>query len=252
LNNGIEWDHVGDMKRTKAPHLPADRVVDNVQRVLVTMGVLALSIALVAFVVVLNSRPPRSERVLPPPNTELTKAKSNPKKSQSPILPPPGGVAGSNVDLSHVSSEATFADPTALRIPAIGLQTTVVALGRNPDGSAAVPSATTFTGWYDLGPVPGEIGPAVIIGHVDSYTGPGVFFNLKSLLPGDIITVIDGSAPVSFRIQQVVTYAKDDFPTDEVFGPTPDAELRLITCGGPFDRAIGHYEDNVVVYARAI
>jgi sortase (surface protein transpeptidase) len=124
-------------------------------------------------------------------------------------------------------------------------------LGRNPDGSAVVPSGTTFTGWYDLGPIPGEMGPAVIIGHVDSYTGPGVFFNLKYLLPGDMVTVDDGSVLVSFRVERVVVYPKDSFPTAAVFGPTPDSELRLITCGGPFDSSIGHYEDNVVVYADA-
>ncbi len=76
-----------------------------------------------------------------------------------------------------------------------------------------------------------------------------MFFDLKELLPGDSVTVTDGNVPVTFDVQQVVTYPKDQFPTSEVFGPTPDAELRLITCGGPFDRAIGHYEDNVVVYA---
>jgi sortase (surface protein transpeptidase) len=78
-----------------------------------------------------------------------------------------------------------------------------------------------------------------------------VFFNLKELLPGDTIMVDDGAVPVSFRVRQVVTYAKNTFPTKAVFGPTPDPELRLITCGGPFDRAIGHYEDNVVVYATS-
>lgn len=112
-----------------------------------------------------------------------------------------------------------------------------------------VPSGTTFTGWYDLGPVPGNIGPAVIIGHVDSYAGPGVFFDLKYVLPGDLVTVDDGSVPIFFRVERVVVYPKDSFPTAEVFGSTPNVALRLITCGGPFDTSIGHYEDNVVVYA---
>jgi sortase (surface protein transpeptidase) len=157
--------------------------------------------------------------------------------------------SGSNVNLSGVSSGPALAAPIALQIPAIGLTTTVVPLGRNPDGTATVPSGTTFAGWYDLGPTPGDVGPSVILGHVDSTAGPGVFFNLKSLLPGDTVTVDDGPVPLTFVVHQVVTYAKDAFSTTQVFGATPDAELRLITCGGPFDRSIGHYEDNVVVYA---
>jgi sortase (surface protein transpeptidase) len=144
-----------------------------------------------------------------------------------------------------------LAAPTGLQVPAIGVNTTVVPLGQNADGTAQVPSGFNFTGWYDLGPKPGQVGPAVILGHVDSTSGPAVFYRLGSLLPGDAITVDDGSQAVSFVVSRVVTYAKDQFPTAEVFGPTPDAELRLITCGGPFDYSIGHYEDNIVVYAVA-
>ena len=140
--------------------------------------------------------------------------------------------------------------PTALTIPAIGVQTTVVALGKGADATAQVPSGYNFAGWYDLGPRPGQIGPAVILGHVDSISGPAVFFRLSTLLPGDAITVHEGASAVTFAVERVVTYAKDEFPTEQVFGPTPDPELRLITCGGPFDYAIGHYEDNVVVYAH--
>jgi sortase (surface protein transpeptidase) len=141
--------------------------------------------------------------------------------------------------------------PTALTIPAIGLDTSVVPLGRNADGTAQVPDGFNFAGWYDLGPRPGEIGPAIILGHVDSIRGPAVFFNLSTLLPGDAITVHEGAASaVIFTVRRVATYAKGSFPTHQVFGPTPDPELRLITCGGPFDYAIGHYEDNIVVYAQ--
>jgi sortase (surface protein transpeptidase) len=138
-----------------------------------------------------------------------------------------------------------------LQIPAIGVDTTVAPLGLNADGTAQVPSGFNFAGWYDLGPKPGQLGPAVLLGHVDSLSGPAVFYRLSALLPGDAVTVDDGNQDVSFVVSSVSTYAKDQFPTDEVFGPTPDAELRLITCGGPFDYSIGHYEDNVVVYAQA-
>jgi len=134
-------------------------------------------------------------------------------------------------------------------IPAIGVDTSVVALGRNADGGAQVPSGTSYASWYDLGPRPGQLGPAVILGHVDSYSGPGVFFRLRSLLPGDEIMVQAGQDVIRFEVSKLVTYPKDRFATAAVLGPTPDSELRLITCGGPFDSSIGHYEDNIVVYA---
>jgi sortase (surface protein transpeptidase) len=89
----------------------------------------------------------------------------------------------------------------------------------------------------------------VILGHVDSYAGPGVFFRLRSLLPGDDIIVQAGQRVFRFEVSKLVTYPKDHFATAAVYGPTPDAELRLVTCGGPFDRSIGHYVDNIVVYA---
>jgi sortase (surface protein transpeptidase) len=189
---------------------------------------------------------------LPPPTrASILKESGAQEPAGIPFIRPPF-VGRSSVDLSKAATEFSYPDPTSIDIPAIGVRSSVVALGRNANGSAAVPSGTTFTGWYDLGPKPGELGPAVIIGHVDSYSGPGVFFNLKLLLPGDVVRVTDGSVLVLFRVQRVETYPKNTFPTAEIFGTTPDAELRLVTCGGPFDQSIGHYEDNVVIYASAI
>lgn len=159
---------------------------------------------------------------------------------------------GPAVNLSNASAPVAVPAPTRLIIPAIGVDTSVVALGRNADGSAQVPSGTSYASWYDLGPKPGQLGPAVILGHVDSYSGPGVFFRLRSLLPGDDIVVQAGQSKFKFEVSKLVTYPKDHFATTAVFGPTPDAELRLITCGGPFDTTIGHYEDNIVVYAILI
>jgi hypothetical protein len=112
-----------------------------------------------------------------------------------------------------------------------------------------LPSSVAVAGWYDLDPRPGQLGPAVILGHVDSYTGPAVFFRLRSLLPGDIITVRSGGQTLRFAVTKLLTYARDHFPTMAVFGSTPDPELRLITCSGPFDRSTGHYTDNLVVFA---
>ena len=105
------------------------------------------------------------------------------------------------VNLSDASSPESFSDPTRLDIPAIGVSTRIVPLGRSDDGSAEVPSGFTFAGWYDLGPKPGQVGPAVILGHVDSRTEAGVFFRLKSLLPGDRLTVWDKSFAVPFEVE---------------------------------------------------
>lgn len=142
--------------------------------------------------------------------------------------------------------------PVSVEIPAIGVHAPVIPLGLQPDGEIQVPADVQHVGWYRLGPAPGQIGPAVLLGHVDSaHSGPGVFFRLGALRNGDVITVArtDGSA-VSFIVYAVREYQKDFFPTALVYGPTPDPEIRLITCGGAFDRHTGHYLSNIVVFAR--
>jgi hypothetical protein len=143
------------------------------------------------------------------------------------------------------------ARPVWLTIPAIGVHAHVVDLGLGKSGSIQVPAATTVVGWYTGSPQPGAIGPAVIVGHVDSRTGTGVFFWLRTLRPGQRLYVgrADGTMAV-FIVTSVQKYAKDQFPTTAVYGPVPDAELRLITCGGTFDRARRSYLSNVVVFAR--
>jgi hypothetical protein len=142
------------------------------------------------------------------------------------------------------------APPAALAIPEIGVSTRLVTLGLTAQGTVQVPSTTSLAGWYTRSPRPGAIGPAIILGHLDSYRGPGVFFRLPVLRAGDPIYIrrSDGST-VEFRVTAVQSYPKDRFPTQAVYGATPDAELRLITCGGAFDPATGHYLSDVVVYA---
>ena len=141
--------------------------------------------------------------------------------------------------------------PVWLTIPAIGVKAPIVTLGLNRNGTLQVPSSTTVVGWYTGSPRPGAIGSAVIAGHVDSRSGPGVFFWLRSLHRGERIYVrrADGTL-VAFTVTAVRMYAKAQFPTATVYGPVPDAELRLITCGGTFDYVRGSYLSNVVVYAR--
>jgi Sortase domain len=158
----------------------------------------------------------------------------------------PPGVAG----FHSVRTYDQPALPVRLQIPAIAVSTPLVRLGRLPDGSIEVPHDWNTAGWYDRGPRPGQPGPAVILGHVDSRTGPAVFFRLRALRPRDVVRVglADGRILV-FRVQRVQRYPKDKFPTEAVYLPTLNRELRLITCGGDFDYAAGSYRDNIVVYA---
>jgi sortase (surface protein transpeptidase) len=141
--------------------------------------------------------------------------------------------------------------PESLDIPSIGVRTRLVRLGLTKDGTLQVPSSTAVAGWYAGSPRPGAIGAAVIAGHVDSYRGPGVFFRLRELRRGDLVYVrrVNGSLAV-FRVTAVHLFLKTRFPTAQVYGPVPNAELRLITCGGTFDPATGHYLSNVIVFAR--
>jgi len=145
------------------------------------------------------------------------------------------------------------AAPVSLTIPLIGVQTHLITLGLTSTGALQVPFSTAVAGWYTGSPRPGAIGPAIIVGHIDSLTGPGVFYRLGELTRGDKVYVkrADGTL-VEFRVTSVQTYLKDDFPTEDVYGPVPDAELRLITCGGAFDAATGHYLSNIVVYATEV
>ena len=158
----------------------------------------------------------------------------------------PPGVAG----FHSVRTYDQPAPPTRLWIPAIAVSTPLVRLGRLPDGTIEVPKDWNTAGWYDKGPRPGQPGPAVILGHVDSRSGPAVFYRLRALRPRDIIRVglADGRILV-FRVQRVERYPKNEFPTEAVYFPTLNRELRLITCGGEFDYAKRSYVDNIVVYA---
>jgi len=142
------------------------------------------------------------------------------------------------------------ARPVRIEIPSIGVDAPIVSLGLNADRTLEVPSDFGDAGWWSGGSRPGERGPAVIAGHVDSYTGPAVFFRLGELRPGATIVVRrrDGSR-ARFSVLGSERYSKASFPTRRVYGATRAATLRLITCSGTFDRASGHYLDNTVVYA---
>ncbi len=140
-----------------------------------------------------------------------------------------------------------------LQIPSIGLDTRIESIGQNADGSLEVPSNYRVAGWYRFGPTPGEIGPAIIAGHVDNIRGQGVFFNLRQLQVGRKILVqrADGTT-AQFAVHKVENFAQDNFPTKKVYGNVNRAELRLITCGGTFNPFKQKYTHNTVVFASLI
>jgi hypothetical protein len=142
------------------------------------------------------------------------------------------------------------APPVRIRIPAAHVDTALQRLRRAPDGTIRVPSRPGIAGWYAEGPRPGQPGPAVMLGHVDSATGPAVFFHVPELRPGDAVHIdrADGST-ARFRVTHLSQVPKNRFPTDLVYAPTLDASLRLVTCGGSVDPASRHYRDNVIVFA---
>lgn len=143
--------------------------------------------------------------------------------------------------------------PTALDVPAIDAKSTLVSLGLNADRTVEVPPVDQplQAGWYEYGPTPGEVGPAVILGHIDGNHRKGIFWRLHELKPGDPVHVdrADGGK-LTFEVTKVDQIAKKEFPTEAVYGNTTDAELRLITCGGKYDAANRNYLDNVIVYAK--
>ncbi len=140
-----------------------------------------------------------------------------------------------------------------MTIPVLGVTSSVVDLGLQPDGSMELPPGAYPVGWYDRSPTPGQRGPAVIVGHVDWGDDRGAFYGLRAMRPGDRIDVerADGTT-ATFRVGRVERHAKDDFPTSEVYGDVEWSALRLITCGGRFDEEAGDYEDNVIVFARLV
>jgi LPXTG-site transpeptidase (sortase) family protein len=152
------------------------------------------------------------------------------------------------------SAAAQVARPASLTIPLIGVKTNLITLGLAAGGAMQVPPPTsTVAGWFTGSPRPGAVGSSIIVGHVDSKSGPGIFFRLPELKKGDDVYIkrSDGTT-AEFRVTEVQEYPKDHFPTEAVYGPAPDAELRLITCGGIFDSATGHYLSNIIVYASQI
>lgn len=210
---------------------------------------IAVILAFCAFTLSQRGRESSRARLLPRPQASAPAVADQrvpgpnptPADPASPLRPiMPGGAA-------------LAAPPVSIAIPAIGVAARVVDLGLDSTGALIPPSDVETVGWYDGGPAPGAVGPAVLAGHVDSSTGPAVFWKLRELLPGDQLSVTGTDGAVHrFVVTKVEQYAKDHFPTDAVYGIQAAPVLRLVTCGGTFDRSTGHYRDNVVVYADAV
>lgn len=143
--------------------------------------------------------------------------------------------------------------PVALRIPAIGVSVSLGTLGLNPDRTVQVPTNYQQPGWFRLGPSPGEVGSAVILGHVDDFEGPAVFFRLGSLKVGDKVEVsLADGALAHFKVTGLATYPKTQFPATQVYASHGYSALQLVTCGGAFDTRTGHYLANVVAYSTLV
>lgn len=159
---------------------------------------------------------------------------------------PPGVVAPASPAMPR-------SEPTQLSIPYIGVTAPFTKLSIGADGRLQAPPEdnSNLAGWYADGPTPGERGSAIVAGHVDTKTGPAVFFLLTLLKPGQGVDISRADGTVAhFTIDSVETFAKNDFPDQRVYGDAPDAQLRIITCGGTFDHAKQDYKDNVVVFAH--
>jgi sortase family protein len=176
----------------------------------------------------------------------LTRQPATPHYAAAATLPAPTGP----IAAAPRQGPAQVSLPVALTIPSIGVQTSLVDLGLTASGALQVPQSTAVAGWYTGSPRPGAVGSAVIAGHIDSRAGPGVFFRLSSLRPGDRIYVRRADSTLAvFQVTVVRQFPKDGFPASAVYGPTPDSELRIITCGGTFDHQMGSYLSNTIVYA---
>ncbi len=169
--------------------------------------------------------------------------------------PQPAPVSVAPQQQGDAAETGATALPSEVSLPKIGAKSSLIPLGLNADRTIQVPpvSQPMQAGWYDKAPAPGETGPAVILGHVDGDHKPGIFYRLKEMAAGDdiLVTRKDGKT-LKFVVSKVAKVSKKDFPTDEVYGDTEGPELRVITCGGEFDRSAHSYKDNIIVFAKLV
>jgi sortase (surface protein transpeptidase) len=208
----------------------------------ITRSLLALTVLLLlvgAALLVVGLQEHRHPLAGPVRQHRTATARAAPATAPATTVPAPAAVARSA--------------PVAVRIPSIGVAVWLTQLGLNADGTVAVPTSVQVPGWFSPGPSPGQIGSAVILGHVDSSKGPGVFFQLRTLQPGNQIEVnLADGVIATFKVTSVAQYQKTAFPDQQVYGSNGSSELQLVTCGGAFDPQTGHYLSNIVVYSSFV
>lgn len=225
----------------------------------VAAGVLVIAAGIAGLLISRGSPGPRALATVPAPTAGIVRDTT---ARPTPTAVRPGVLQSSYAAPGAAGAAGPVAMPVSLTIPSIGVKAKVITLGLASNGSLNTtpldgqPQALDDAGWYTGSARPGAIGPAVIAGHIN-YSGPAVFGNLDKLHPGDLVYVTraDGSS-VEFRVTGLQTALKTDFPTGGVYGATPDAELRLITCGNgsasDYDPATHHYLSNTIVYASEV
>ena len=197
-----------------------------------------------------NAASPSS--AVPTPTRRVAPSATTPAKpSATPAAEPSAkpAASGAAVQAATVARSA----PVTLRIPAIGVSLRLSTLGLNADGTVQVPVKDQAPGWFRLGPTPGQMGSAVILGHVDDYKGPAAFYRLRSLRAGDKVDVgLANGAVAHFAVTSVASYLKTQFPGQLVYASHGYRALQLVTCGGQFDSSTGHYLSNTVVFTSLV
>lgn len=206
---------------------------------------------------------PSGQQTTPAEGTE----DSTPVAASADAQAVPGGTSQGDLEAGRRGADSTVApvapqdqwgapegaEPVRVVIPAIGVDAPIIGLGLEDDGALEVPSDFDDTGYYTGGPRPGAVGPAIVAGHVDSRSGPAVFYRLHELVRGDVVDVVYDTGWITrFVVTATEQHPKDAFPTQRVYGNTDVPAIRLITCGGDFDRDSGHYRDNRIVYGHLV
>jgi hypothetical protein len=200
--------------------------------------------------------PAELERVLPVPSEAVTQPSEQVSARELATLKPSQPTSlSARKELSPVSSRWIVRErmpaPVKILIPAIAVSARIIPLDLNADRTLQVPASFGVAGWFRGGAEPGEAGPAIVVGHVDSVSGPGAFYRLRALRKNDVIMIVaKGGSTIRYTVTAKVAAPKSDFPTKMVYGKTPKPTLRLITCDGAFNGSTGHYVDNYIVFAK--
>lgn len=212
-----------------------------------TAGIAATLMLMVALVTGCSDIPTAHESAVPPTTSVDVAPPPNGPVQQAPPDRSPGG---NSEAVPPQAVPVVPSIPVRIEIPSIGVDSDLIGLGLQFDGTMEVPSGGFPGGWYTGSPTPGELGPSIIAGHVDWDGSPGVFYKLREMSGGDTITITraDNSRTV-FVTTDVRRYPKSEFPTSTVYGDIDHAGLRLITCGGAFDAGASSYDDNVIAFA---